>query len=669
MFYNSYLNPHTIRESCRDYITYLEKENLVYDEIPKLYDSILNSGDGDYMEAFKILMAGVGSHMSSLRRANDYDIEDANTFINIVGEEIYDGSVIFSGKQRALLDINNYGSKASSCYSNAYQATDPDMISYWRGQGSYYDGLVNDARGVYNLYEQKEKRYDEINELSKPLFVRGAELRDVIINDNPLSSMEYVGIDYSTIEEMINGSRDSDSGHGGNGYPNNPLVPPPGSINGEQGHDLFLGPKSSYTDNMQEFVLKYPELADMVNLQGHIIDKIDTISNNINKEAELGHLIDKLNEIKNNIKKDAELGHLIDKIDMIKNNIKKDTELGHIKELNDLIFEQRMLFSSNFYKFDDNGHIIGNNLEDWKKDNKTDLIDFFKDIFNSNNNSYVPIDLSKVETISLKEAIDKLSKIKDNVTDSILMTEIQKEIDRLNSSGVDSVLLHSITSNNHFGGTYKTANQYQIEQLFASMCICEKVIVNVNDYIKDNIPKEQMEMIIHDHLYFGSVAKLLNLKYVGQVGVGLNLSFLSMWGLSLNAGLLVDGNDQIAFTYSGGTGLSAGPDTATGGVFGANLVMNSGGYLTDDINNLGDESLSIGVGDGIAIPLPDGMVLPLYGSIDAILSADNQDNFRIPGGTVSLGIGTPGPDVHITAAKSSTKVINIVDAITDTIYE
>ncbi len=628
MFYNSYLNPHTIRESCRDYITYLEKENLVYDEIPKLYKSILNSGDGDYMEAFKLLMAGVGSHMSSLRRANDYDIEDANTFINIVGEEIYDGSVIFSGKQRALLDINNYGSKASSCYSNAYQATDPDMISYWRGQGSYYDGLVNDARGVYNLYEQKEKRYDEINELSKPLFVRGAELRDVIINDNPLSSMEYVGIDYSTIEEMINGSRDSDSGHSGNGYPNNPLVPPPGSINGEQGHDLFLGPKSSYTDNMQEFVLKYPELADMVNLQGHIIATTNEINNCTDIESK-----PKL-----------------------------------IKNLKNLIYEQRKNFSENLYEYNEKGNIIGNHLKDWEKNNKKDLIDFFKSIYNSINYLNRPNDLTNdYMKANVNEMIGKLSEMKESLKDSIMRDKVEKLINSLGTQFNDSIYVTAPVEG------IETIKLKDFESIVGSAIIVKEVVV---DKITDEIPRETMEIVLHEIL--NGKASRSPIKVVSYTGITINVSFLSIVGGTFSIGIYADAKDNILIAPSFGGGMNVGPEPTTGGVFGINGGLTVGGFLTDDVNNLGSQTVSVGASGGAPI-----YGVPVYGGIDVIGTSnvkndatpnnvlDNEliNGDTIVGGSMTLGVGTPGADAHFAVSYSPTiDTFNIVDIVLDSIY-
>ena len=179
MNYNSYLNPYTIKESCRDYINKLEKENQYYSELLEKINEFFyeEHSKGSAIDATKELLTYYSVIFGSLIRANAVDIVEANALIRMVGEELIIGNEVIEGKLSAERDERNNRNNASSCHEKAYKATDEEKAIYWRKQGSYYDGLATAAYLRKRFFEGKEREYDEININTGNLFVRAEEIR------------------------------------------------------------------------------------------------------------------------------------------------------------------------------------------------------------------------------------------------------------------------------------------------------------------------------------------------------------------------------------------------------------------------------------------------------------------------------------------------------------
>lgn len=181
MVKGSYLNSDSVKNNCREYINYLSAENDKYNELLEMYKVFINSDciEGQAKEALDNYVSDVVTGITNLIKANEMDIMDANAMIGKVGNEVFVGDVILDGKKKALDDMKYYGDKASECFRKAYQETDNMMIEYWSRQGRNYDDLVRSARELYNFFNEKEKRYDDINAETRSLFLNSTSLRNI----------------------------------------------------------------------------------------------------------------------------------------------------------------------------------------------------------------------------------------------------------------------------------------------------------------------------------------------------------------------------------------------------------------------------------------------------------------------------------------------------------
>ncbi|MCQ2544275.1 MAG: hypothetical protein MJ126_08945 [Lachnospiraceae bacterium] len=179
MEYNSYLSSSSVKETCRDYITYLTNENSAYEGLKEALNSFREKCaiEGDIKDAMDEKIGVVVTAIDILISANSSDITDANTLMDLVGDETYDGTVIKSQMPIYYNKWKDNNSNASSCEWNAINATDQSSKEYWKGQASNYRSIASTAWETYDFYYQKEKKYDEINAASAALFQTSSELR------------------------------------------------------------------------------------------------------------------------------------------------------------------------------------------------------------------------------------------------------------------------------------------------------------------------------------------------------------------------------------------------------------------------------------------------------------------------------------------------------------
>jgi len=109
------------------------------------------------------------------------------------------------------------------------------------------------------------------------------------------------------------------------------------------------------------------------------------------------------------------------------------------KELDRLLDKQREEFCKNYYKYNSDGNIIGNNLEDWNNNGEEDKIDFYSKVYRSNNRDLWADADSNYEANNLEEkdlvsSIEKLQALKESCKgNSAAQEEIQKQINNLES--------------------------------------------------------------------------------------------------------------------------------------------------------------------------------------------------------------------------------------------
>lgn len=172
MEYNSYLSSSAVKETCRDYITYLTNEIDAYKNLKKRLDIVKDTNylEGDIKTALKDKIFKFEEYIDLLIRTDESDKTDTNALMSLVGDETYDGSVILTQKSIYYKQWSDNCRSASDCEGKSRNAADQDSKEYWSGQASYYRGLASSAWDTYDFYYQKEKRYDEINADSSKLF-------------------------------------------------------------------------------------------------------------------------------------------------------------------------------------------------------------------------------------------------------------------------------------------------------------------------------------------------------------------------------------------------------------------------------------------------------------------------------------------------------------------
>lgn len=184
MNYNSSLKPSSIKSSCRQYKIYLQNENLVYESLKTDVNSIVtdSSSSGEAIKTFKDKVLNYSAIIATLIEANNLDIMEADSFIELVGDEVLDGMTIIREKRSAKGDYDRYRGEASSCYEKAYKATSVEMANHWKSEASHYDGLASSAYQTYDFYCKKEEKYDQINSASALLFQKSPDLRTAANN-------------------------------------------------------------------------------------------------------------------------------------------------------------------------------------------------------------------------------------------------------------------------------------------------------------------------------------------------------------------------------------------------------------------------------------------------------------------------------------------------------
>lgn len=223
MDYTSYLIPESVKESCRDYISRLQKENKVYEDVKSRVNAFLidESSQGEAITALKDRVSNYSAILATLILANEYDISDSYKFMNLVGDEIFDGSVILQAKQDAYDDWVEYGNNASNFRGKEKRATTQDEADSYRGQADNWDRMASEAKGSYDHFCKKEEKFDEIEEACSSLFLSSKELRDNANNllkfINSGTDLKANAEDYAKYrQDLTAGYYGSDRTYGGN---------------------------------------------------------------------------------------------------------------------------------------------------------------------------------------------------------------------------------------------------------------------------------------------------------------------------------------------------------------------------------------------------------------------------------------------------------------------
>ncbi len=178
---NSCLNSASVKMTCEDYKAYMQSEIDAYKEIDSRISKFLSEEESssESITGIKTQMGDYSLVLTTLWVANQDDITDANSLMNLVGDETLDGRLIFREQQEARDDESTCNGRAYSASVSARNATQPGEAERYEAEASYWRGQAWAANSRYNYWKKKEQRYDEINAASATLFTKSYSGRNM----------------------------------------------------------------------------------------------------------------------------------------------------------------------------------------------------------------------------------------------------------------------------------------------------------------------------------------------------------------------------------------------------------------------------------------------------------------------------------------------------------
>lgn len=176
---NDYLNPIAIKEQCDAAISRLERDNTALDIVECSLDAFINDEEIKSVayDALKQQINDYKTLLQAMREANNVDMLDFTMLKSYVGDEVLDGSNILTQKKAALNAKNNDENMAELYEGYAMSASYPWMSWYYSDKANEYWHMADIDQQLYNAWQEKEDRYDEIEINTKELFQGGTLLR------------------------------------------------------------------------------------------------------------------------------------------------------------------------------------------------------------------------------------------------------------------------------------------------------------------------------------------------------------------------------------------------------------------------------------------------------------------------------------------------------------
>lgn len=200
---NSCLNSASVKMTCEDYKAYMQSEIDAYKEIDSRISTFLSEEESasESITGIKTQMEDYSIVLTTLWVANGEDISDANSLMNLVGDETLDGRLIFREQQEARDDENACNGRASSASASARNATQPGEATRYEAEASYWRGQASAANSRYNYWKKKEQRYDEINAASASLFTKSYTGRNMAYQLLALMRSSYSNGQYNISDD------------------------------------------------------------------------------------------------------------------------------------------------------------------------------------------------------------------------------------------------------------------------------------------------------------------------------------------------------------------------------------------------------------------------------------------------------------------------------------
>ena len=177
---DSYFNPIFMKEQCDAAIHKLQRDNEALDVVEDKLDAFIVNEEiqSQAFQALKQQLSDYKTVIQAMRVASDSDMMDFTTLKDLIGDdEVLDGGNILAQKQNALYEKQKDEVAAMSYEAQAGTATVPWMEVYYRWKANQYWNLADIDQRLYNKWQEKEDRYDEIEYITSGLFVTSEELR------------------------------------------------------------------------------------------------------------------------------------------------------------------------------------------------------------------------------------------------------------------------------------------------------------------------------------------------------------------------------------------------------------------------------------------------------------------------------------------------------------
>ena len=128
-----------------------------------------------YMQDYKMLI-------STMRKANDSDIDDFAFLVFVIGNKDIDGAAILDQKEIARQGKESAEQSAQNCRNWAKMMfMDTVSAANLRYQAQVYDNTADNWLTIYNWCVDQEKAYDLLESNTKRLFQLSAMMREAVI--------------------------------------------------------------------------------------------------------------------------------------------------------------------------------------------------------------------------------------------------------------------------------------------------------------------------------------------------------------------------------------------------------------------------------------------------------------------------------------------------------
>ena len=576
---------------------------------------------GNAFKEFKNILHDYNAVINLSKMADEKDKLDCDTYIEKIGDKNYNGDFISKMYNDAERDRDEYRRKASDEWAkaNSFNAvvrtilpTGIEIITIlpnpYFNNAVSYDHMADLNQATMDEYMAEKVAFDDFNTETSGLFTIGEQYRK-------LANILLVLMNKNCIKKTYN-TPVSDT-----------------LLENQEARDAIDKIEKSSFDNQKEiYKAEHPEDADMVDLQSDIFDLRERIANS---------------------KNDAERAAMQ-------------------KELDRLLEKQREEFCKNYYKYDSDGNIIGNNLENWKNNGEEDKIDFYSKVYRSNNRDLWADADSNYEANNLEEkdlvsSIEKLQALKESCKgNSAAQEEIHKQINNLekqlenNQNGVVRWI-----SNLKEEDENARMNAKEFMDYASSVVLFDSATSSGSDYISRESARNMMEYAWRSMA--GDIVK--------TNGISGNIS-LWIFTIGVSGNLTTDpkGNISPSISVNGTAGI---PLVET--PLGATIGLSHSGYFADDLNDVGANTGSLGI-NGFIPELP---FVELGGDLTVSADADSVNDLLFHktladpentyGYSTFIGVTTaPGYDIHggYSHTFASDKLtINIIDKALDWIYK